>query len=293
MLALSENVKRIGFKAVLTGEGADELFMGYDIFKETAVRQFMSRNPESMLRRSLVKRLYPYLPDRDKLRGLEFSMQEGLEENGNMLFSHQFRWNNTSRLQGYFNQDIRQQFKAAPFETRLSGLLPAGFNEMGSLNKSQMLEIKTFLTPYLLSSQGDRVAMANNVEGRFPFIDHRIVEFANSLPQSLKLRSLQKDKYLLRKLAASVLPENIAQRPKFPYRAPIRDIFRSNAFNQTAELLSSENLKKTGIFAPAPAQMLLDKARKGTMASEMEQMALMGMVTTQLWHHIFIENNHL
>jgi len=292
MLPLSENVNRHGLKAVLTGEGADEFFMGYDLFKETAVRRFMSKAPESSIRRALVQRLYPYLPGRDKLRSMELAMQEGLEQSDHMLFSHMFRWNNTSRLQGYFNPDLRKNLPPVSYEERLGGLLPEGFAGWPSPARAQTLEIMTFMTPYLLSSQGDRVAMANAVEGRFPFLDHRLVEFANSLPQKFKLRSLAQDKYLVRKTAESLLPNEIANRTKFPYRAPIQDIFKSPAFESVSDLLSEENLKKTGIFSPQPAMKLLSKALKEHSISEMEQMALMGIATTQLWHHIFIQNNH-
>ncbi|NTV05243.1 MAG: asparagine synthase (glutamine-hydrolyzing) [Chlorobiaceae bacterium] len=293
MLPLSENVNRHGLKAVLTGEGADEFFMGYDIFKETAVRQFMARNPGSAMRRSLVRRLYPYLPERDKLRGLELAMQEGLEHTDDVLFSHMFRWNSTARLQGYFHPEVRAGLAARPIEERLSGILPPGFRNWSSPQQAQTLEIMTFMTPYLLSSQGDRVAMANGIEGRFPFLDHRLIEFANSLPQTLKLRSLKQDKYVLRRVAETMLPDEIAKRTKFPYRAPIQDIFKSKSFDNISDLLSEKQLNKTGLFSTQAAQKLLNKARAGQMASEMEQMALMGIVTTQLWHHTFIQNNHL
>lgn len=291
MIPLSQSVNMQGLKGVLTGEGADEFFMGYDIFRETAVRRFMARDPDSLMRRSLVRRLYEYLPDRKQFRGLELALQEGLDKTDNMFFSHLFRWNNTARLQGYFLPEIREELGNRPVEERLAHVLPPGFEEWRSPSKAQTLEIITFLTPYLLSSQGDRVAMANGIEGRFPFLDHRIVEFANTLPQSLKLRSLQRDKYIVRKTAETCLPPDIAKRPKFPYRAPIQDIFRSDAFAGLSDLLSEESLKETGIFIPRAAGKLLTKALAGTMSSEMEQMALMGIVTTQLWYHLFIKNN--
>jgi len=291
MIPLSAGVNAHNLKGVLTGEGADEFFMGYDIFKETAVRRFMARDPESLARRSLVRRLYEYLPDRDRFRGLELALQEGLDKTDDPFFSHLYRWNNTSRLQGYFLPEIRETLGRRSFGERLSHVLPNGFSEWNSPSKAQTLEIVTFLTPYLLSSQGDRVAMANGVEGRFPFLDHRIVEFANSLPQSLKLRSLQRDKYIVRKAAEKHLPQDIARRPKFPYRAPIQDIFRSRAFAELQDLLSEESLRETGIFIPRAAEKLLKKALAGNMTSEMEQMALMGIATTQLWHHLFIKNN--
>jgi asparagine synthase (glutamine-hydrolysing) len=116
----------------------------------------------------------------------------------------------------------RAQFDAATLDHDLRSQLPDGFETWGWAGKAQALEIMTFMTPYLLGSQGGRVAMANAVEGRFPFLDHRVIEFANSLPISLKLRTLSQYKYLLRRLASSCLPEVIVNRPKMPYRADPR-----------------------------------------------------------------------
>lgn len=291
MIPLASSVNAFGLKGVLTGEGADEFFMGYDIFKETVVRRFMARNPDSIMRRSLVRRLYAYLPDREQYRGFELALQEGLEETDDLFFSHLFRWRNTARLQGYFQPELRETMNRRPFAERLAHLLPSGFRKWNLPSRAQALEIITFMTPYLLSSQGDRVAMASGIETRFPFLDHRIVEFANTLPQSLKLRSLRQDKYLVRKAAETHLPVTTAKRAKFPYRAPIQDMFRSKAFEQFRDILSERNIRETGIFVPRAVTKLLDKASTENMNSEMEQMALMGIVTTQLWHHLFLKGD--
>lgn len=291
MLLLSHSVNQHQFKAVLTGEGADEIFMGYDIFKETAVRRFMSRNPQSSLRRILVRRLYTYLPNRENLRGLEFALQEGLDQIHHPFFSHSFRWKNTARLQGYFLPEVRAEFSHHKMEEYIFKGLPSDFPKWSWHAKAQALEITTFLTTYLLSSQGDRVAMANAVEGRFPFLDHRIVEFANSLPINLKLRSLERDKYIMRKVALQHLPIEIAQRPKFPYRAPVQDIFRSADFSRIEELLSENYIKKTGLFSFPAVNKLLRKVKDNRVLSEMEQMALMGITTTQLWYYFFIQKS--
>jgi len=104
------------------------------------------------------------------------------------------------------------------------------------LAQAQFLEITIFLSQYLLSSQGDRVAMAHSVEGRFPFLDYRLVELCSRMPDRLKLRGL-KDKYLLRQVAAKYLPPEIARRAKRPYRAPIqRSLFSKAASDYVRDL---------------------------------------------------------
>jgi asparagine synthase (glutamine-hydrolysing) len=289
MLLLSKSVHEHGFKVVTTGEGADEMFMGYDIFRETRVRRFMARDPNSAMRRRLIRHLYTYLPNRDALqRGFELMFQQGLERVDDPRFSHDLRWSKAARLQSYFTPEARARFDAAALDQDLRKQLPDGFETWEWAGKAQALEIMTFMTPYLLASQGDRVAMANAVEGRFPFLDHRVIEFANSLPISLKLRKLDQDKYLLRRLAASRLPEIIVNRPKMPYRAPIRDIVRSRQGAYIDDALAPDTLREAGLFNVEAARKLYDKVRGGDSISEMEEMALLGIVTTQLWRDTFI-----
>lgn len=289
MLLLAANVHEHDFKVVVTGEGADELFMGYDIFRETAVRRFMARDTTSRMRKRLTRHLYTYLPDRDVLqRGLELTFQQRLDRAGDPLFSHDLRWSKAARLQSYFTAEARAQFDPAALQAQLQAQLPPGFETWHWAGQAQALEITTFLSSYLLAAQGDRMAMASAVEGRFPFLDHRVVELANSFPMSFKLRTLRQDKYILRQLAAERLPETIAERPKLPYRAPIREVVRSRAGGRLDDLLSVDSLRAVGLFAPEAARRLYEKVRTSDNSSEMEEMALFGVITTQLWHELFL-----
>ena len=146
---------------------------------------------------------------------------------------------------------------------------------------------------YLLSSQGDRMLMANSVEGRFPFLDHRVIEFANRLDPRLKLKVLN-EKYLLKRAMASYLPASIIKRHKQPYRAPDVPALMSSATGQllpyAAELLSEEKLRKFGYFDAARVAMLVKKAVRGGAIGYRDNQALVGILTTQIWHHLFIEN---
>jgi asparagine synthase (glutamine-hydrolysing) len=290
LFLLSETVRQSEFKVVITGEGADEFILGYDIFKETAVRGFMARNPQSAMRRALTRRLYPYLPDRDRLqRGLELTMQQRLGNAGDPLFSHDLRWTRTQALQGYFVPEVRAQFPTDVYRDTIQARLPANYAGWNPIARAQTLEVMTFMSPYLLGPQGDRVAMAHSVEARFPFLDHHLVELVNSFPVHFKLRSLARDKFILRQLAASRLPPEIAERPKVPYRAPVQDIVRATRSTYVDDLLSEQALRDTGWFVPESAQRLLRKVRTGASFSEMDEMALFGIITTQLWHQTFLK----
>ena len=104
------------------------------------------------------------------------------------------------------------------------------------------------LSNYLLSSQGDRMAMAHSIEGRYPFLDYRVMSFAMALPPRLLLRGL-KEKYILKKAAKSIVPDSIVERAKQPYRAPVANVFFDNCKESYVNyFLSNEQLKMSGIF---------------------------------------------
>jgi asparagine synthase (glutamine-hydrolysing) len=290
MFLLSRLVRQSGYKVVLTGEGADEFLAGYDIFKEAKVRRFWARQPGSTWRPRLLQRLYGDIA-RYSSTGPEFLSAffgyrlSDVEAPG---YSHAIRWRNTGRTLRFFSDELVGEIAAA--RTTESGEVqyPGGFDSWDPLARSQYLEAAIFLPSYLLSSQGDRMMMAHSVEGRFPFLDHRLVEFCNRLPPRFKLRGLR-DKYLLRKLGQAWLPRDIARRPKRPYRAPIHRCFaRSTAPDYVQDLLSPASLKAAGLFNPAAVGRLLQKLDSGSSLGETEDMAVAGVVSGQLVHQQFV-----
>nr|MBA3246031.1 asparagine synthase (glutamine-hydrolyzing) [Actinomycetota bacterium] len=204
LLHLSGAVHAAGLKIVLTGEGADELFGGYDIFREDKVRRFWAREPESSLRPLLLRRVNRWLAtDPAQSGGLLHSFyRRGLEQVDDPLYSHRLRFLNTSRCVRLLHPELVRAAgeSASPLE-RLTEMLPSSFDSFSSLGKAQYLEVATLLEPYLLHAQGDRMLMGSSVEGRFPYLDHRVAEFAAGLADGHRLRGLQ-EKYLLRKVAA-------------------------------------------------------------------------------------------
>ena len=200
---------------VLTGEGADESFLGYNIFKETLLREHWPTLHASEKASSLAK-LYPYQTHfqtyASALSGLynQFSQKEITN-----LFSHEIRFHNarfTSRLLNRKSDGL-----AAIHQTIASA---REFNQLSTLQRAQWLEFKTLLAGYLLSSQGDRMSFAHGVESRMPFLDPNVVRWAASLPTSFKLRSGYDEKYVLKRAFWGALPETVLAKPKQPYRAP-------------------------------------------------------------------------
>ncbi len=292
MFLLSALVHQHAYKVVLTGEGADEVLAGYDIFKEMRIRRFWARDPQSAIRPRLLERLYADIPGlgrSDSFRQAFFA--QGLEDTESPFYSHMIRWSNTARTRRF----LAGANGSPPRDARLShgGIhLPAAFDQWSRLAKAQYLEITTFLSPYLLSSQGDRMGMAHSVEGRFPFLDYRVVEFCNRLPDDFKQRGLN-EKWLLRRLARRYLPAEIAERGKRPYRAPILRSFFGPAADAeyVDDLLSPGQLRRTEYFDPPAVDRLVRKARSGTPLSEVDEMALVGILSTQLVDHLFVRGN--
>jgi asparagine synthase (glutamine-hydrolysing) len=290
MFMLSKLVRDSGYKVVLTGEGADEFLGGYDIFKEAKIRRFWAEQPESAWRPLLLQRLYPDIARLAKSNPalLTAFFREGLTETESPEYSHALRWRNGRRNCRFLSEDVRQQAEGQGSRV-IEGLLPPEFRKWAPLARAQFLEIKIFLSQYLLSSQGDRMGMAHSIEGRFPFLDCRLVEFCNRLPPRLKLRALT-EKYLLKRLGRKWLPPEIWQRPKRPYRAPIhRSFFNEATPDYVTELLSPEKLRQTGLFNVTAVGHLVHKIQQGLPIGETDDMALAGILSTQLVHHQFVE----
>ncbi|MEJ1161507.1 asparagine synthase (glutamine-hydrolyzing) [Prosthecomicrobium sp. N25] len=286
---LSGLVHQEGYKVVLTGEGADEVFAGYDIFKEAKIRRFIAADPASAMRPRLLRRLYPYLP---RLQGqsqkyLEAFFGVRADEAADPLFSHLPRFRSTAAAKVFFSAEMKAATAGYDALDDLRARLPERFHRWHPLSQAQYLECAHLLPGYILSSQGDRVAMAHAVEGRFPFLDHRVVEFAGRIPPRLKLRTLR-EKHILREAFADLLPPVIGTRPKQPYRAPDSPAFLgAQAPDWVAERLSPAALADTGVFDPRAVARLVAKCASGRPVGFKDNTALVGIVSTELWHRLF------
>jgi asparagine synthase (glutamine-hydrolysing) len=272
---------------VATGEGADELFWGYELFKEVTLRELHEREPERAA--ELLEQLYSYLGPAVARRGpawKRFLLETGAGDE--QLGSHLTRAEATATVKAFCRPEVAAEIGGSASLDRLRAELPPAFGKWSRLERAAWLEVATLLDPYLLSAQGDRVAMAHGVEGRFPFLDHRVFAHSTRLPAEQKLEGMH-EKVALRKLAAEVLPQAIAQRGKQPYRAPeIAPFFAPGAPAWVEEHLSPAALAETGIWDQARVDGLLRRCRAGRASGMRESMALVGILSTQLWHREFV-----
>jgi asparagine synthase (glutamine-hydrolysing) len=290
MRLLSGLVRAQGYKVVLTGEGSDEVLGGYDIFKEAKIRRFWAQQPDSRWRAQLLHRLYPWLASSGQQGSayLRNFYGIGLDQPDAPLFSHLTRFHTTSQCKQFFSEALKSALGTCA-EQVLSESLPAQMSRWHPFNRSQYLELKTLMPGYLLNAQGDRMLMANSVEGRFPFLDHRVIEFAARLHPALKMRALN-EKYLLKRAMSGLVPASIIERHKQPYRAPdIPAFFTGKPPDYVIELLSATKIREAGYFDAGKVQLLVNKASQGHAFAYKDNMALVGILSTQIWHHHFVD----
>jgi asparagine synthase (glutamine-hydrolysing) len=283
---LAREVRDSGITVVASGEGADELFWGYDLFKEVVLRELNAGDPRRAA--ALADQLYGYLGPGAGRRGpiwRQFLLETGAADS--LLGSHLTRVEATATVKALYRPEVAEALGPETALERLRADLPEEAESWSSLERAAWLEVNTLLEPYLLSAQGDRVSMAHGVEGRFPFLDQRVFDLAAALPPERKLDELN-DKVVLRELAANLLPERIATRPKQPYRAPeVEPFFADGAPDYVDELLSEAALEQSGIWDPPRVAGLIRRCRAGRATGVREGMALVGVLSTQLFDRAF------
>lgn len=282
---LSRLVRENGTKVVLTGEGADEVFGGYDLFKETKIRAWWARRPDSRLRPALLRRLYPFAPGAgDRAAAfLEAFYREGLDEPDDPGFSHRPTWRNGLRNRAFYGEALREDVAGYDPPAEVLALFREPLSRRADpLARAEYLEFKIFLAGHLLASQGDRVSMGHGVEGRYPFLDHRVVEWGQRLAPALKLFGLQ-EKWILRRAVSDLLPQSVLSRHKRPYLAPNVRAFTTGFGRELArEIFDPRALAASGLFDPQRGAQLFAKAQAGKVQGERENMAFIGILTTEL-----------
>jgi len=285
MYLLARLVRQSGYKVVVTGEGADEVLAGYDIFREARVRGFWARDPHSARRDRAVELLYPWMTNNPGQTPAFARSFFGLDlDPADPAMSHRPRWSTTSRLRSLLTEELRAAAAEEP-AVDVATCLPPESAGWDPLARAQWLEMTTLLPGYILASQGDRMLMASSVEGRFPFLDPHVVEFANALPARHKLFGMD-EKFLLKHAFADLVPQEIRNRPKQPYRAPdALSFFSADAPDWVDDVTSPRALLAAGVFDPRLVAALVLKARqRSDRFGNSDNMRVLAVLSTQLVH---------
>ncbi len=289
MYILSKRTKDEGVKVILSGEGADEAFLGYDLFKETLLRDAWDKLPEDV-RRTRLEQLYPHLAhygpeDIAAVTGLYHQFSS---EKMPGLFSHELRFQN-----GQFSARLMKE-AGSPFKA-ISDLVAGspGYAGLSPTEKAQWLEYKTLLPGYLLSTQGERMSLAHGVENRCPFLDPDLFALATSV--NLKFDDGFTEKRLLREAFRGRLPDRIIDKRKFPYRAPDAAAFAALRPDYLDLVLSEEELAKVPFLNSKFAQRLANKVltKPANEISTKENQTFLYLLSICLLHRAFVRREAL
>ncbi|MDB3923282.1 asparagine synthase (glutamine-hydrolyzing) [Luminiphilus sp.] len=283
LFCLSKLVRETGIKVVLTGEGADESFYGYNIFKEALVRSKWGEFESPDAKLDAVAGMYPYIPQfRENAKSYVSLFERFVEQKSSPYFSHLVRFHNSQMALRLFSDK-------SVLGNQLDELLPASFEQWGVLGRARWLEYQTLLMGYLLSTQGDRASFAHGVETRAPFMDRRVVEFATSVDSAMHLTASMSEKNLLKQAFQSIIPERIVNRAKQPYRAPDAASFLGdNEPDYLEEICSPESLASVDFLDTKFCSKLVEKVRSavGIEISARENQAFLLLISI-LWLHRF------
>lgn len=226
-LALSEMVNSRGIKVILTGEGADEIFGGYVGYRFDAVRQAQEQasfDPQVFLEREIRERLW-----------------------GDSDFFYERNFTEFSEIKhALYAPEIAASLDA--FASENQPLIDVSkIRDRHPLHKRSYIDLKLRLSDHLLADHGDRVALANSVEARYPFLDVGLLEFAKDIPVELLLKE-DTEKYVLRRVAQRYLPEAIAQRKKFGFVAPGSPYLLKQGVEWISDVLAYDKIKREGYF---------------------------------------------
>jgi asparagine synthase (glutamine-hydrolysing) len=207
------------------------------------------------------------------------------------FFSHLPRWRVTAKLKTFLSDDARAEIGRHDALASLEHALPASYRTLEPFSQAEYLEASLLLPGYILSSQGDRMAMAHAVEGRYPFLDYRVVQFASKLSTRTKMKVLDQ-KHLLKRAAEGLIPASVRRRFKQPYRSPDGTSFFAARSSYVDDLLSGDQIRHDGVFAPQAVEQLVSKFRRGVQTSVSDNMALVGILSTQLLIERFMKRRH-
>jgi asparagine synthase (glutamine-hydrolysing) len=287
LFLLARAVHEHGYKVALTGEGSDEWLAGYPWFKVQKVVSLLDVIPGLPLSQYF-RRVYLWLTGAPHFPWqLARRNQEAV--GGHNAWLDMYALMGMSKLRFYSRDMFDAVADHFPFaDLRLN---QQRLRSWHPLHRALYLGARVMLPGLLLSARGDRVAMHSSVETRYPFLDEEVFTFLAQLHPTWKLHGLR-DKHLLRLLAQRWLPPEVANRPKAIFRAPFNSFGLDSSPGWVDELLSADSLHRTGYFDAAAVQhwrQAFPQMRQGSMQRMSVEMGLVGVLTTQLWHHTFID----
>jgi asparagine synthase (glutamine-hydrolysing) len=249
-------------KVVLSGDGGDEVFGGYDTYVAQSLHDYYSRLP-SGLRKKVLPLLMDLIPPQRVKKGLVNKAKRFVEGSSYPTSLQHTRW------MLFMTQEDKHQLYQPAWADLRNGNEPTALLEdyfkaayqWNYLSQQQYVDIKTYLVDNILTKV-DRMSMAVSLEARVPLLDHRIVEFALNLPAHMKLER-GRTKIILRKVMKEVLPQNVLTKPKQGFSIPLKHWLRGPLRPLMMDLLSPSCILRRGYFEPHTVSRWVDEHLEG------------------------------
>ena len=286
---LAREVHRRGYKVALTGEGSDEWLAGYSWYKIHRLFGLGDVIPGVRLGHAVRRLLYDVVGASSAAKQQIRRVRESL---GDHSAFHDFYSVLAVSRGRFFGAEtlaaLRDHNPYLELQPRLDRM-----TRWDPLNRSLYWAGRIHLAGHLLSLKGDRVAMNSAVETRYPFLDDDVFALLARLHPRWKLRGFR-DKYVLRRVGERYLPSAIAWRPKAMFRARLDSFFAGQVPKFVDQLLSDDSLHKTGWFDVQQVQGWRRRMQRGALPFHQRsivELGMVGVVTSQLWYHTFIDGS--
>jgi asparagine synthase (glutamine-hydrolysing) len=294
LFLLSERARAEGIKVVLVGEGADEILLGYHLYKAVRAQEWLTGGHEFTPDDHLLRRVlsfdpyyHPALVQEAATRPTELYLRLSGAASGSFGV-HELRWSHMAESKSLYCHAMREALAGSDPRDDLRLALPEGFESLPPMRRAQLLDVHTLLTGYLLAAQGDRMSMSHSVEARVPYLDHHLIELLAHVPDSAKLRALD-EKHLLKRALGHRLPAEITQREKAAYTAPAWNAFSSPVPEYVDEVLSPRVVAAAGCFDPGAVARLREACRLEPSSVSDYFSAFVAVLSTQLLDHLFVQ----
>jgi asparagine synthase (glutamine-hydrolysing) len=264
---------------LLSGEGADEIFGGYPIYRMMRtldrLHQMMPFVPINSM-----KKLILSLISSEKIQkyldwiGLKFeSRYFGVSCDMTSSIKHQLY---SDTLQAIDQQNSVDEIFYQYYDR---------VNHQDMLRKMLYVDTKIWLPDDLLT-KADKITMATSVELRVPFLDHKFVEFTASIPSTLKIKG-RTNKYIFKKAMKDILPDTIIYRKKRGFPVPINQWFSTDLYTRAADILLDRRTLQRGYFNEDYLAKILCQQKNGQADHSRR---IFSLITLELWHQAFIDS---
>ena len=272
---------------VLSGDGGDELFAGYDSYiADKIAKKYYGRLPRQF-RNGFLTRLLDVVPPSSKKKGLinrakrfveGMKLPEDLHHTRWMIFLQQ------AEKEMLYNSDVKSGMREFdPYKFERSYFANVAYNRNDEINKQMYVDLKMYLVDNILVKV-DRMSMATSLEARVPFLDHRFVEFAATVPGNYKMQGV-KTKVILKQAMEELLPDEVLYRGKEGFSIPIKNWLKKELKPLMIDTLAPEKLRREGFFNPVYVQKLIKQHLDGT---ENHSHRLWALIIFGRWYDLYM-----